>query len=255
MTGSDWSFIGVAVSVVGTLIAAYGSRLSGQEAKSRSDQLVVKSQEVVSRTAEVAKKSEELAAKSDQLAEKSDEIAKLNREIADLSQRYAAYAMGTDSYFYLHVRGFGGPSPRADVRHIGANPVRDTEVLVFDISQQIADLGARRVTKYDLESAPRQRHFVQASYAGRPTILDAQVVEANPSRDTYAYFVNLQGANGTYRQVIQFRKVSDGWKQGYIVERVRTDDTREPIGQFFDEAFPADGDSIVRPAKGFPQLR
>ena len=46
MTGSDWSLIGVAVSVVGALFAAYGPRLTGREAKSRSDQLVAKSDEL-----------------------------------------------------------------------------------------------------------------------------------------------------------------------------------------------------------------
>lgn len=185
MTGSDWSFIGVVVSVVGTLVAAYGAKLSGQEAKGRSEQLVVE--------------SEELAAKSDQLAARSDEIAKLNREIANLSQRYTVYAMGAGSYFYLHVRGFGGPSPQAEMRHIGVNPVRDTEILIFDITQQISDLARRRVTKYDTEHSPRKRHLVETAYAGRRTVINAQLFEENPAGGTYAYFVNLQGANGTYR--------------------------------------------------------
>lgn len=240
MTGSDWSFLGVVVSVVGALIAAYGQRLSGQEAKSRGDQLVAKSEEVVVRTAEVAAKS--------------DEIAKLNREIANLSQKYAGYAMGEGSYFYLHVRGFGGASPRADIKHVGANPVRHTEILIFDITDQIQDLAARRTSQYDLERAPRQRYFAEASYAGRPNMLNAHPFEANPNRDTYAYFVNLQGANGTYRQIIQLRRVGNEWKQGYVVQRVLVDDRFEPVGQFFDEGFPMGGDMIICPGADFPRL-
>ena len=241
MTGSDWSLIGVAVSVVGALIAAYGQRLSGQEAKNRSEQLVAKSEELVVRTSEVATKS--------------DEIAKLNREIADLSQKYAAYVMGEGSYFYLHVRGFGGAIARAEIKHVGPNPVRDTEILIFDVTDQIGDLAARRTRKYDLDRAPRQRFFAEASYAGRANMLNAQPFAANPDRDNYAYFVNLQGANGTYRQIIQLRRVGNEWKQGYVVQRVLVDDKFEPVGQFFDEGFPENGESIVRPAPGFHNLQ
>ena len=41
---------------------------------------------------------------------------------------------------------------------------------------------------------------------------NAQVFPINPDRNTYAYFVNMQGANGTYRQVIQFMRVGTEWK-------------------------------------------
>jgi hypothetical protein len=202
----------------------------------------------------VAAKSDQLSAKTDQLAAKSDEITELNRKIADLSERYAAYAMGTGSYFYLHVREFGGPSPRAEVKHIGSNPVRDTEILIFDITDQISDLAARRTTKYDIERIPKRKYFVSASYAGRVNRLTDQSFETSPSRDSYAYFVNMQGANGTYRQVIQFRRVGNEWKQAYIVQQVLADDTFKPIGQFFDEGFPTDGDVIIRTKADYPLL-
>jgi X-X-X-Leu-X-X-Gly heptad repeat protein len=261
MTGSDWSFLGVAVSVIGTLIAAYGSRLSGQEAKNRSDQLVSMSEKVVTSTeqvaaksSELASKSDQLAAKSDELAAKSDEISKLNREIAELNQRYGAYVMGIGSYFYLHVRGFGQASPQALIKHVGSNPVRDTEILIFDITDQISDLAARRTQTYDTNRAHKQKQFVQSSYAGPQNMLDARVFESNPTRNTYAYFIYLSGANGTYRQIIQLVKASDVWKQGYVVQKLVAPNKFEPIGQFFDDGFPTEGELIVRPSPDYPRL-
>ena len=262
MSGSDWSLLGVAVSALGTLIAAYGARLSGQEAKTRSEQLVSMSEKVVAKTEEVAAKSVELATKSDQLADKSDELAaksdevsKLNREIAELNQRYAAYVMGVGSYFYLHVRGFGLENPQALIKHVGENPVRDTEILVFNITDQIPDLAARRIQRYDLEGATRQRHFIQASYAGAQNRLDAQVFESNPTAGMYAYFINYSGANGTYRQIIQLVKREDAWKQAYVVQKVLSDGRFESMGQFFEKGFPADGPLIIRPSDRVPSFQ
>ena len=40
--------------------------------------------------------------------------------------------------------------------------------------------------------------------AGR-TWLSTPAFPENPDRTTYAYFVNMQGANGTYRQIIFIR--------------------------------------------------
>lgn len=234
MTGSAISMLGVCVSVLGALLAGYGSWLSSQENKSTSARLLARTEDV---------------------AAKSDEIAKLNRENAELSKKFAAYAMGADSYFYLHVRDFGKTSRTALLKHIGANPVRDTEIQIFDITDRIPDLAARRTDKFIGDNAAPQRFNIAVLYpVAEGKKLSQPVFEGNPTKDSYAYFIYLAGANATYRQVIQLVRVGDTWRQAYSIDKVAARDTYEPIGQHLDEGFPNQGELIVRADARFPRL-
>lgn len=247
MTGNALTFIGVLVSVVGALIAGYGSLRSSVEAKVTDDE--------IKRTGvQLLDLNKELAGKNDKLIVQADEIAKLNREIADLSQKSAAYAMGSDSYFYLHADRFGGASPQTEVRHVGSNPVRDTEILVYDITSQIPDVIAGKSKDLDVsKAASREVRRVDVSYAGLPKKLPTTVFETNPTGTEYAYFVYMVGGSGTYRQFIHLRKVDGLWRQKYLVERVLHDSANEPVGEYSDEQFPKEG-GFISPEKPFPKL-
>jgi hypothetical protein len=228
MTGSDWSLLGVAFSVIGTLVAYYGTRVSSNETKRRSDQLVEASAALVT---------------------KSEEIAKLSQENATLSKELAAYATGEGSYFYLHPRAFGSDQRAAIIQHVGENPARDTELLIFDLSQQIPDLAARRVQNLDM-SRQQSRQMVDVSYPrGAQRKLMQFPFENAPDKDNYAYAVQITGASYQLRQIIQFIKVNGAWTQAYIVERVEeSDDGRHlvRIHESFDDGFPDSGNVIIR---------
>ena len=230
LTGSDWSFLGVSISVIGTLIAAYGSKLSGADAKDRADQLAVK----------------------------SDEIATLNREIADLSQKQAAYVTGEGSYFYLHIQGFGSATAAGrsheEIKHVGDNPVRDTEILVYDITGQIPDAVAGRIRTFTLDEANRKRHYVNVSYPERPgNVLDRELLQQNPTSDSYAYFILLSESTGIFREVIQLVRGTDEWKQAYYVERRVGPSHFEVVGEHFDAGFPTTADTL-QPRPNVQQL-
>jgi hypothetical protein len=261
MTGSEWSAVGVAISFVGAMFAWYGTRVSGHENRLRGEEqlgltrkALVATEKLEAKNSELAESSAKLAAKSDQLAAKSEEIANLNREIADLSKKSAAFTMGTGSLFYLHVRGFGGQSPEARIVHVGDNPVRDTEILIFDVTAQIPHISTRRASQYDTDNAPRQRIVVRASYPRRSTKLTQQVFEANPTREAYTYLIYLSGANGSYRQILQLAKVGDVWRQAYRIQETLGRELRKPIGEYFDKEFPSGTQSILQPSAEFPDL-
>jgi hypothetical protein len=217
MTGSEWGAVGVFITFVGALFAWYGTRLSGQEAKARGEAQLALTQE---------------------LAAKSEEIADLNRELSAAHKQYAAYITGAESFFYLHTEGFGGASPQVRIVHIGINPVRDTEILVYDVSSQVPAITSGEVKRYDIDRAPQKRSLVDIAYPKRPSKLAEDVLAVNPDAESYTYFVNLSGGNGTFRQLIQFVKVGPEWKQAYKIDEVLEDDTLRPIGAFFDTGFP-----------------
>lgn len=270
MTGGDWSLIGVALSVIGTLVATYGARVSSNEAKARSDQLVEKSSELATSNAELAKSNAELVvrsdriielqteltARSDTLASRSDEIATLSQENARLSQELAAYTTGGDSYFYLHVSGFGGTT-RARMQHVGQYPVRDSEVSVWDITDQIAEARAGRQPQFRL-SEERNSIDVDIVYP-HPAVarsITRQLFGDNLTNDNYVFFVHIGSGISSLRQLIQFVRVGGNWRQAYIVEKVLSDGETKPLGQYIDPEFPASGPNIVLTKRAdFPQLR
>ena len=64
----------------------------------------------------------------------------------------------------------------------------------------------------------------------------------------------MQGANGTYRQIIQFMRVGNDWKQAYAVETVAVNGALNLIGQLFDEGFPPHGEVVLQHRAGVRQL-
>lgn len=232
MTGSDWSLLGVILSLFGTVLATYGARLSSQETKARGDQLLAK--------------TNELAAKSDELAAKSEENAKLSKELA-------AFATGGDSFFYLHFSRFGGDKPAAEVRHVGAYPVRNTELIFFDVTAQVPGIASGRARTFDLEGE-RKRQEIDIAYPGGPRrVLVRYPLETNTPAPTYSYFIHIGSGNGTYRQLVQFVNVGSVWKQGYRVDRVSQNEASENeftlVAEYFDEDFPTDGEVLVKPSR------
>jgi hypothetical protein len=256
MKGSTVTVIGGVLTILGAAVTLIGGYMSGQQ-KAATDKLLIAGNTVV---------QEKLDTTKDALIARDDELAKVQRELAAtqvalvaktdenaaLSKKFSAYAMGEGSYVYLHARGFGGASPVARLVHVGENPVRDTEILVHDVTDQVPALAMRLVSRYDVESAPTKRVFLDATYPIRPSKINTPVFEVNPSREMYAYFIYVSGANGTYRQILQLVKVGEEWKQAYKVQAVVGDKKYLPIGEYFDQGFP-DG-ALLQRSDEFPNL-
>ncbi|MCH7822051.1 MAG: hypothetical protein IIA07_08540 [Proteobacteria bacterium] len=170
---------------------------------------------------------------------KSDEIASLSRQNAELSAKVAAYATGGNSYFYLHVNDYGTDNPTADIRHEGDNPIRDAEIIIFDVTGQIPDIASGQTTRYDLENAPQVTVRVAVSYPHGARHLTQFPFERNPSNSFYAYFIHVYANNGNVRQQLQLEKVEGTWQQAYVVER-DDEGTLRPLTQHFDDAFTED---------------
>lgn len=260
MTGSDWSAVAVFVTFAGAIFAWIGTRVSGQEARARVEAQLALTQQIAESNLELKRKADEvsdaqkqLRAQSEQIAAKSNEISKLNREIADTNKKFVAFATGANSFLYLHVRNFGGASPEAHLVHVGENPVRDTEILVHDVTDQVPALVMRIADRYDVEKASSKRAFVDAVYPIRPSKLTMPMFEVNPSREMYAYFVYISGANGTYRQILQLVKVGQEWKQAYLVQAVLGKRQYSPVGKFFDEGFP--DPALIQRSAEYPDLK
>ncbi len=218
MTGSDWSFIGVALSVVGTLVAAYGARVSSSTANMRSEQL----------------------------ATKSDEIAQLSQANAKLSQELAAFATGGDSFFYVHLADFGKPANRAEIRNFGKYPVRDTQINVFDVTEQFADLAGGRIKEFALTPANRKDVSVDVAYPHlKDRVLTSYIFETNATRPMYAYFLYITNATGRFRQVIHLVNTNGKWQQAYVVDRLLDDRQAEHVVQYFDDGYPQTGDRLT----------
>jgi hypothetical protein len=225
VSGSLLTLIGACLAVIGAGISAVGAFRASDESRKRSDLL----------------------------AAKSDEIARLNREVADLSKTVAEYVTGANSFFYLHVFHFGEANFQPRIVHVGKNPVRDTEVLLYDISEQVPALTSGQ-THVDLDREPDYRNKADASYPGHPNKLLGKTFETNPTRDSYAYFVYFNGGSGAYRQVFEFVKIKGTWKQAYRVERVPFDEMRVPVGEYFEEGFPNNRKLLLRPTPGYKRL-
>jgi hypothetical protein len=226
VSGGILTFVGACIALLGAAISAVGALKSSHDNRT----------------------------KSDALAAKSDEIARLNAEIADRSKKLTEYVTGADSFIYLHVFDFGQDSLVPRVVHTGANPVRDTEITIFDVSNQAADLSSGRSKNFDVDRDPKYRDTVGASFPEQPLKVLGNTFEKSPQRDSYSYFVYLNGGSGTYRQIFQFVKVQGSWRQAYLVERVPYGEPREVIGAYFDAGFPEKGDVFLRRKANTPRL-
>jgi hypothetical protein len=258
MSGSMLSFIGASLAVLGAIISAFGALRSSEDSRKKSDtlltrteNLVLSTKELADKNAELSIKSDQLAAKSDQIAAKSDENAELSRQLAALQKTVADYTTGAGSYFYLHLAEFGQSDQRARVRHVGKNPVRDTEVLVWDVSDQIPRVAPRN--KFDLNDEKVKRVNITISYPGQVKRLTRNLFAEAPKQDSYSYLVVITGGYGTYQQFIQLVRDGEVWKQAYVVERIPEDGgPSKYVGQYFDEGFPPPGPGVLRPMAGCP---
>lgn len=254
MTGSEWGALGVLISFMGALCAWYGTRVSGKEAKERVETQLALTQKVADSNLELKEKADEVSSAQKQLRAQSDEIAKLNRELAEQSARFTAYMLGTGSYIYLHVENFGTPAAKATIRHVGENPVRKTEVLVFDITDRIPLLVTRQIDRYT-EAEGGAENFkgrVDESYPDQARKLTVNPFAPAAEKETAGFFVYISGANGTIRQVFQFIKVGDTWRQAYKVQRVAGTKKYKPLGEYFDKEFPVEGLVMLRPDPTYP---
>jgi hypothetical protein len=163
--------------------------------------------------------------------------------------------MGTDNYIYLHVLDFGSVTQKTRVKHVGENPVRATEIVAYDISDQVHELATGKRARSDLDNAPIRETTLENSFHGAPINLAARLFESTPARDGYCYLVIYNGANGAYRQTVQFLKDGAIWRQAYRIERWKEGTIWVPVGQYFDPGFPTTGDLLVRASASFPNLK
>ncbi len=248
LSGNWITIWGVVITIVGMAVAGFGTFKTTADSEERARQAEEKNDK---QTTALAAKADQVIELSTQLASKSDDIARLSQENAQLSRNLAAFTTGADSYFYLHPRNFGILSHAAMIEHVGSYPVRDTEVTAVDVTAQVSDLVAGRARSYDLS----QIHYRDVIDVSDPRSARKKLArypfQNNPERDRYAYVVQISGLSFTLRQVVQFVKINDEWKLGYIVERVNEPDSGAPrfelLHQYFDEGFPTTGDVIVKP--------
>lgn len=211
LNGGDISLIGVLLSLVGTGVATYGARLSSNAA-----------------------------------AIKSDEIAKLSQENAKVSQELAAFATGGDSFFYLHLASFGKPDREAQIRNVGRYPVRDTQINVFDVTEQFSDVASGRAKDFSLMKEGRRDASIDVAYPHlTDRILGNYLFELKPTRPAYAYFLYITNATGRFRQIIHLVNVDDIWQQAYFVEKLG-DAQPERVVQYFDAEYPSTGEILLR---------
>jgi hypothetical protein len=241
----------------GAFLAWYGTRVSGNEAivwrdqlLKKSDELGAKSDQLAAKSDELAAKNNELVAKSDENAAKSDEIAKISQENARLSQELVAYATGGNSFLYVHVKDFGTATREIQVRTVGKYPVRDTSIVVVDISEQFkaAPLGAE--FEFDVNGPRKAETFVNVAYPiHRDKVLSNYFFEENPSRASYAYFIYFTNASGRFRQLIHMAKSNGEWKQAYFVERLTAEGKATLEVEYFDPGYRGDGRALTRRLK------
>lgn len=211
LNGGDISLLGVLLSVAGTIVATYGARVSSNAATARSD-----------------------------------EIAKLSQENAKLSQELAAFATGGNSFFYLHLINFGKPDPEAQIRNVGKYPVRDTQINVFDVTDQFSAIASGSTKEFSLVKEGRKDAFVEIAYPHlTDRILGTYVFETQPTRGAYVYFLYITNATGRFRQIIHLVNVGGTWQQAYIVEKLG-EAQPERVIQHFDKEYPIDGERLVR---------
>lgn len=256
-THTDWRrFVkGAYLSFFGALLAATGAWITSRQAEaSKAEQLKLSKQlnetsaELVAATkdsaAQLLAKQAEVITATEESAAKSDEIARLSKENAKLSQELVAYTTGGNSFFHLHVRDFGQPSNAALIRVIGKHPVRDTQLDIFDVTEQFAAV-ATSGKRFDLAASNKKDVNVGIVYPNHgDKILRVFPFESNPTRKDYAYFIHFTNAAGTFRQIVHFVKVAGTWRQAYVVEKVMDDDSVVNAVRYFDEGYPAVGPHI-----------
>lgn len=158
-----------------------------------------------------------------------------DQHIIELTQEFAAYATGGDSFVFLHIEGFGTSKPKAKIVHQGKYPVRDIELLIFDISSQMPDAKAGRLSHFDLSEkfAERRLSVIHPVWS---KVFNQFPLEQNPVNDYYAYFINIDAHNGAHRQILQLQKIHGVWRQAYKIQR-GPQDKRETRVLHFDPEF------------------
>lgn len=259
MSGSTYTVIGGVITIIGAGFALVGGYMSSQQ-KAATDKALIAGNaelkvEVANAKNALIAKGDELSAVQGQLSTTQAALVAKTDENAALQKGFADYAMGADSYFYLHLVAFGRKEPQAVVIHVGKNPVRRTQVVVQDITNQMPDIFAKRNRTIDLLGPPRRDIHVEESHPTLNSVLTQYLFESNPVAENYFYLVRFYNGNGTYRQILNLAKVDGNWKQAYFVERI-VDDTSEPepVGQFFDPDFPL-GPTHMAKKPGYPELK
>lgn len=172
---------------------------------------------------------------------KTEENARLALENAAKSEELAAYATGGDSYIFLHLEGFGTEKPKAMIRHVGKYPVRDTEIMVFDVTGQAQAILGGTKKKYDLPNDPLERQHVRVVYpewSGTKYLTKYPFV-GNPTKAFYFYLIVCDSHNGKTRQHLQMAKVDGEWSQAYKIDR-QIGDIAVDLQKYSTPDFPED---------------
>lgn len=264
VSGSTYTVIGGVITIIGAGFTLVGGYISSQQKAQTDKALIAGNSEL---KAEVGNTKDALIAKGDRLAEvqaelataqtalvtKTAENAKLSEKVAQVTETYAQYTMGTDSFIYLHVINFGKEKPEAAVVHVGKNPVRDTEVIVHDVTPQLPDIAAGLKRTFAIKGVPHRSTRAEVSHPNLNNALTPFLFEAQPKEENYFYVVRYYGATGSFKQLVNLAKVDGKWKQAYRVERLIGETGAEPIGQYFDPDFPV-GANYLRRSERFKEL-
>jgi hypothetical protein len=141
---------------------------------------------------------------------------------------------------------FGKPDHEAQIRNVGKYPVRDTQINVFDVTEQFADIASGRVKEFSLIREGRRDALIDIAYPHlTDRILGSYVFETNPTRPAYVYFLYITNATGRFRQLIHLVNVDQTWQQAYFVERL-SDAQPERVVQYFDPGYPSTGERLLR---------
>ena len=148
----------------------------------------------------------------------NEESSQKDQQIIDLSEEFAAYATGGDSFIYLEVDGFGTPEAKTKIIHEGKYPVRDVEMLIFDVSSQMPQAKSGELAIFDLSEKYGERNLT-VFHPSWSKEFSQFPFEPNPTGDYYAYFVNIDAHNGAHRQILELQLIDGVWRQAYRVQR------------------------------------
>lgn len=152
----------------------------------------------------------------------------LNTEIAELNRKIAATLTGGDNYCYFLPSRPGEKSNIADLMLIneGEYPLYDISIKIDDVEKLlgiIKDEQKKGNLPYDSRTRVNTMLFEASKILRVGNMGPKQAVELGglhlPNTDKKSYNIYITARNGSFMQVLRFRRVNSKWKMAMQVRR------------------------------------
>lgn len=144
---------------------------------------------------------------------------KKSQQIVALNEELRSYESGGDSYIYLHASELGTASAKVSIRHVGKFPVKEIDIQIYDVTEQMPAISMGQAAKFDLNPEKMTKRTLRVIHPDWDRYFVNSPLELDPKRSFYTYFVHFDAHNGRHREILTFKRLEGDWYQAYVVHR------------------------------------